>query len=56
MILNKISDNFVFKILKYINHGHLKLTNFNKDVFYLNDYDPGCVDTSISDGITLLFE
>ena len=34
MTLNKASDNFVFKFLKYIKHGHLKLTNFNGEVFY----------------------
>ena len=37
MIFNKISNNFVFKILKHIKHGHLKLTNFNNDVFYFGD-------------------
>ena len=34
MTLNKVSDNFVFKFLKYIKHGRLKLTNFNGQVFY----------------------
>ena len=34
MIFNKISNSFVFKILKHIKHGHLKLTNFNNDVFF----------------------
>ena len=37
MIFNKISNNFVFKTLKHIKHGHLKLTNFNNDVFYFGD-------------------
>ena len=37
MIFNKISNSFVFKILKHIKHGHLKLTNFNNDVFYFGD-------------------
>ncbi len=37
MTLNKASDNFVFKFLKYIKHGHLKLTNFNGQVFYFGD-------------------
>ena len=37
MILNQLSDNFVFKTLKYIKYGHLKLTNFNGDVFYFGD-------------------
>ena len=37
MNLHKISENFVFKALKYIGHGHLKLTNFNRDVFYFGD-------------------
>ena len=37
MTLNKVSDNFVFKFLKYIKHGHLKLTNFNGQVFYFGD-------------------
>jgi len=34
MILDKISDNFVFKALKYIKYGHLKLTNYNGNIFY----------------------
>ena len=37
MIFNKISNNFVFKTLKHIKYGHLKLTNFNNDVFYFGD-------------------
>ena len=37
MTLNKVSDNFVFKFLKYIKHGHLKLTNFNGQVFYFGN-------------------
>ena len=37
MIFNKISNNFVFKTLIHIKHGHLKLTNFNNDVFYFGD-------------------
>ena len=37
MIFNKISYNFVFKTLKHIKYGHLKLTNFNNDVFYFGD-------------------
>ena len=37
MIINKISNNFVLKVLKNIKHGHLKLTNFNRDVFYFGD-------------------
>ena len=37
MIFNKISNSFVFKILKHIKHGHLKLTDFNNDVFYFGD-------------------
>ena len=37
MIFNKISNSFVFKILKHIKHGHLKLTDFNDDVFYFGD-------------------
>ena len=37
MIINKISYNFVFKTLKHIKHGHLKLTNFNNDVFYFGN-------------------
>ena len=37
MNLNKISDNFVFKFLKYIKHGRLKLTNFNGQVFYFGN-------------------
>ena len=37
MTLNKLSDNFVFKFLKYIKHGHLKLTNFNGEVFYFGN-------------------
>jgi len=37
MIFNKISNNFVFKSLKHIKHGHLKLTNFNNDVFYFGN-------------------
>ena len=37
MILNKISDNFVFKALKNIKYGHLKLTNFNGDVYYFGE-------------------
>ena len=37
MILNQLSDNFVFKTLKYIQYGHLKLTNFNGDVYYFGN-------------------
>ena len=37
MTLNKVCDNFVFKFLKYIKHGHLKLTNFNGQVFYFGN-------------------
>ena len=37
MTLNKVSDNFVFKFLKYIKHGYLKLTNFNGQVFYFGN-------------------
>ena len=37
MIFNKISNNFVFKTLMNIKHGHLKLTYFNNDVFYFGD-------------------
>ena len=37
MILEKISDNFVFKALKYIKYGHLKLTNFNGNIFYFGN-------------------
>ena len=37
MTLNKVSDNFVFKFLKYIKYGHLKLTNFNGQVFYFGN-------------------
>ena len=37
MTLNKVSDNFVFKFLKYIKNGHLKLTNFNGQVFYFGN-------------------
>ena len=37
MIFNKISNSFVFKVLKHIKHGHLKLTDFNNDVFYFGD-------------------
>ena len=37
MILNQLSENFVFKSLKYIKYGHLKLTNFNGDVFYFGN-------------------
>ena len=37
MTLNKVSDNFVFKFLKYIKHVHLKLTNFNGQVFYFGN-------------------
>ena len=37
MIINKISYNFVFKTLKHIKYGHLKLTNFNNDVFYFGN-------------------
>ena len=37
MIFNKISNNFVLNTLKHIKHGHLKLTNFNNDVFYFGD-------------------
>ena len=37
MILNQLSDNFVFKTLKYIKYGHLKLTNFNGDVYYFGN-------------------
>ena len=34
MILEKISDSYVFKALKYIKCGHLKLTNYNANIFY----------------------
>ena len=37
MILYKISDNFVFKALKYIKYGHLKLTNYNGNIFYFGN-------------------
>ena len=37
MILEKISDNFVFKALKYIKCGHLKLTNYNGNIFYFGN-------------------
>ena len=37
MILEKISDNFVFKALKYIKYGHLKLTNYNGNIFYFGN-------------------
>ena len=37
MTLNKVCDNFVFKFLKYIKHGHLKLTNFNGQVFHFGN-------------------
>ena len=37
MILNQLSENFVFKTLKYIKYGHLKLTNFKGDVFYFGN-------------------
>jgi len=37
MIFNKISDNFVFKALKNIKYGQLKLTNFNGDVYYFGE-------------------
>ena len=37
MIFDKLSDSFVFKALKYIKYGHLKLTNFNGNVFYFGD-------------------
>ena len=37
MILNQLSDKFVFKTLKYIKYGHLKLTNFNGDVYYFGN-------------------
>ena len=37
MIFDKISDSFVFKALKYIKYGHLKLTNFNGDIFYFGN-------------------
>jgi len=37
MIFDKISDNFVFKALKYIKYGHLKLTNFDGNIFYFGN-------------------
>ena len=37
MILNQLSDNFVFKTLKYIKYGQLKLTSFNGDVYYFGN-------------------
>ena len=37
MILNQLSDKFVFKTLKYIKYGHLKLINFNGDVYYFGN-------------------
>ena len=32
MSLNKLSDNIVFKFLKYIKHGNLKLINYDGQV------------------------
>ena len=37
MILEKISDSYVFKVLKYIKYGHLKLTNYNGNIFYFGN-------------------
>ena len=37
MIINKITDNFVFGTLKKIKHGYLKLKNFNGEVFYFGE-------------------
>ena len=37
MILDKISDNFVFKALKFIKYGNLKLTNYNGNIFYFGN-------------------
>jgi len=37
MILEKISDSYVFKALKYIKYGHLKLTNYNGNIFYFGN-------------------
>ena len=37
MIFNKISDRFVFKALKYIKYGNLKLTNFDGNTFYFGN-------------------
>tara|TARA_B100000749_G_scaffold3647_1_gene3002 strand:- start:211 stop:1389 length:1179 start_codon:yes stop_codon:yes gene_type:complete len=37
MILEKISDSYVFKALKYIKCGHLKLTNYNGNIFYFGN-------------------
>ena len=37
MIFDKISDSFVFKTLKHIKYGHLKLTNFNGNIFYFGN-------------------
>ena len=37
MIFDKISDSLVFKALKYIKYGHLKLTNFNGNIFYFGN-------------------
>ena len=67
MTLNKVSDNFVFKFLKYIKHGHLKLTNFNGQVFYFGNikedlkaeikiYKPGFTISIIKNGSVGLAE
>ena len=37
MVFDKISDSFVFKALKHIKYGHLKLTNFNGNIFYFGN-------------------
>jgi len=37
MIIYKITDNFVFSVLKNIKHGYLKLKNYNGEVYYFGD-------------------
>ena len=33
-IIQNISDNLVFSALKFINHGQLKLTNYDGKIYF----------------------